>query len=144
MRVDISNRQEVLSIDREQIRKLGRFVLDKEGCDLDVSIAFVKTDEIARLNREYLKRDSITDVIAFPLWEKGDPDRLLGEVVICPEKALHEAQSLGISAEEELNRYLVHGLLHLLGYDDGDEENAAIMEERQEKLLARFRDGPWV
>jgi probable rRNA maturation factor len=125
-----------------QIRKLGRFVLDKEDCDLDVSIAFVESDEIARLNREYLQSDSITDVIAFPLWEKGDPDRLLGEVVICPEKAVHEAQSLGISPEEELNRYVVHGLLHLLGYDDRDEEKAAIMEERQEKLLARFHDRP--
>ena len=120
--VDVSNRSGV-EIDEAAAVALVRKVLAAEGlADGELGLAFVPPDEIRELKREHLGIDEVTDVLSFPI-DGRDPvpdgvPRALGDVVLCPE-----------FVGEEWRAPLVHGLLHLLGYDHGAE-----MEAREELL----------
>lgn len=107
----------------------------EKAAHLDLSVAVVTDAEIHLLNRNYLKHDYPTDVISFPLRTGGDPDALLGEVIVSADRARHEARARGLAFEDELCRYVVHGTLHLLGYDDREAERRSIMYARQEEIL---------
>jgi probable rRNA maturation factor len=120
--IEVSNRSGV-EIDEEAAVVLAREVLAAESVeDGELGLAFVPPDEIRELKREHLGVDEATDVLSFPLDGKDpvpeDVPRALGDVVLCP-------QVVG----EEWRAPLVHGLLHLLGYDHGSE-----MEAREEAL----------
>ncbi|MEW6267636.1 MAG: rRNA maturation RNase YbeY [Thermodesulfobacteriota bacterium] len=109
------------------------------GCpEAELSIVLTDDDGIARLNLEYLGRPGPTNVIAFPMREGpfGDLNPgLLGDVVISVETARRQAEAGRLSGQEMLDFYLIHGILHLLGYDHeaGDEE-AARMEAKTREL----------
>lgn len=119
-RVTLTNRQRLVPIRRREIEQAVRGVLRREGCARDVEIVFVDYDEIRSVNRRFLGRRGITDVIAFPLAESfdGPGGSILGEVVVCVEKAVAEAKRRRLPVEREVLLYAVHGVLHLLGYDD--------------------------
>ncbi len=85
------------------------------------------------LHRRFLGADSTTDVLSFPLEDPGD-GALEGEVVVNAQQAVRVAQSLGCEAQAELLLYVVHGVLHLCGYDDRSEQDAAAM--RSERFVA--------
>ncbi len=110
----------------------------ERAAHLDVSVAIVSDAEIHELNRRHLAHDWPTDVITFPLRDEGDPDALLGEVVVSADRARAEARARRIDPREELCRYVVHGCLHLLGYDDREPRAAARMRRRQEAILANL------
>jgi probable rRNA maturation factor len=102
----------------------------------------VEDDEMMHLNLEYLARDHPTNVLAFPMREGEDkhlhPD-LLGDVIISTETAEREAHYRGVTLREEMILLLVHGILHLLGYDhEGDPDEAAIMEAKEQEILSRL------
>jgi probable rRNA maturation factor len=111
------------------------------GCpDSELSILLLDDPQIAILNKEYLNREGPTNVIAFPMQEgpfaEVTPD-LLGDVVISLETAEKEGASAGISMEERMTELLVHGILHLCGYDhEVSEEEALRMEEKSREILA--------
>jgi probable rRNA maturation factor len=120
--IEVSNRSGV-EIDEQAAVALAREVLAAESVeDGELGLAFVPSDEIRALKREHLGVDEATDVLSFPLDRKdpvpADVPRALGDVVLCPEVV-----------GEEWRAPLVHGLLHLLGYDHGSE-----MEAREEAL----------
>ncbi len=139
--------------DLKRLERLARFVLEAEGAGAE-EVGVVLTDNagIQALNRAYLGRDEPTDVLAFGLTEgagnqptvvvgkKGRP--YLGDVVISLERAREQASDYGHSWEEECKTLLVHGLLHLLGYDDGTEAERRRMEARQNRLLDSFDHPP--
>ncbi|MBD3246558.1 MAG: rRNA maturation RNase YbeY [Candidatus Omnitrophica bacterium] len=107
------------------------------SADIDpeaVSFVFCGNERIRELNRRYLRTDSVTDVIAFPLAEKTEPG-YLGEVVVSVERAVEAAPSYRHGWEKELALYCIHGVLHLLGYDDRTAESRREMERRQEEIL---------
>lgn len=81
--------------------------------DCEVSVFLTGDDDIRELNRKYRKKDRATDVLSFPL----DDPYMLGDVVISVERAAAQAESFDVTVEEELGRLLVHGILHLVGYD---------------------------
>ncbi len=140
-RTFILDHQNDLEIKEERIRDLVHFVMDAEQCQQDTSIVFLKKAEMQDLNRQYLDEDRPTDVLSFPLQsdEKNeDMDNLLGEVMVCPAIARSHAAEHGNSQEHETFLYLIHGLLHLLGYDDKTEEEAQKMKTRQQELLDTF------
>ena len=122
--IELSNRSGA-PLDEGAVEALCRLVLGAEGVDSgDLGVALVGPDEIAALKREHLGIDEVTDVLSFPIDAKeslppGVP-RQLGDVVLCPEIVGDAWQAP-----------LVHGLLHLLGYDHGQE-----MERREANLLA--------
>jgi len=132
---------------------LAHDVLVAEGVigDAELSLSFVDEDTIAGLNRRYLHADGPTDVLAFPIDDLGrvtqglDGDTapppgplLLGDVVVCPAMAERQAPQLAGGYEDELALLVVHGVLHLLGYDHADAGEAEAMQRRERELLDRF------
>lgn len=117
---------------------LARAVLRAEGVRAAaVSVSFVGRRRIRSLHRRYLGRDRDTDVIAFAL--PGGPGPLVGDVYCAPEVAARAARRYGVPLRDELRRLVVHGVLHVLGYDhpDGDARLRSAMWARQEQLLRR-------
>jgi len=112
--------------------------MQAEGChpEAELSIAIGDDAWIQSLNRKYRKKDRATDVLAFPqdMGPEGTP--LLGDVAISAETAKRQAQELGHSFEHELALLLVHGILHLTGWDDKATEQRRQMIQRGEQLVA--------
>jgi probable rRNA maturation factor len=111
--------------------------------EAELSIVFVDDDEIAALNRQYLNREGPTNVIAFPMKEGAyseiSPD-LLGDVVISVDTAEREGKEAGMSLEMRLEDLLVHGILHLFGFDhETDPVDASKMEEKHQELIHLIR-----
>jgi probable rRNA maturation factor len=116
-----------------------RTVLGAEGLEEgEVSVALLADADIRALNRTHLSRDRVTDVIAFRLEVEGRP--VVGDVYLGWEQALRQAAAAGVAPEEELVRLVVHGTLHVLGWDHpaepGERESSA-MYRRQEELVAQ-------
>lgn len=109
------------------------------GVDHEVSVTAVEEGEMAELNQGYRGREGSTDVLSFALNEgEGGKvgDYWLGDIVVCPAVATRHAQEAGRPVAEEVRWVLIHGLLHLLGYDhEGDAEAARTMREKERWLL---------
>lgn len=107
----------------------------------EISLTFVGEDKIRSLNREYLGRSGVTDVICFNLSEQDRIDSegpLLGDIYICLTRAREQAEELGLPLEEELIRLAAHGVLHLLGYDHENEKDARRMFKLQEEAVGKY------
>lgn len=113
--------------------------LDEERCE--ISVTFVGLDEIHELNREYRGVDRPTDVLSFPQFEDLEEEApevgeiCLGDVVICKDKAEEQAAEFGHSFERELVYLFTHSVLHLLGYDHMEDDEKAVMREREEEIM---------
>ena len=129
-----------LAADRSaRFKDLVRFVFAVESVEkYRLSLAFVDNTAIHELNRRFLKHDYPTDVLTFPLGR--GKQGLEGEIVISGEYALAECQEYNHPPHWEASLYVIHGILHLVGYDDSDEASARKMEQRQESLLKQFVD----
>lgn len=127
----------------EKMQKAGDFLMGEEGIDTDraeISLTLVEPEEIKSLNAEYRNVDSVTDVLSFPQFEDkeqmpSEGELCLGDVVICVERAQQQAEEYGHSFEREMVYLLVHSLLHLLGYDHMDDDEKAIMREKEEHVM---------
>ncbi|HAO19968.1 MAG TPA: rRNA maturation RNase YbeY [Desulfobacteraceae bacterium] len=140
MSVLITNRQNSQKIVPEKVKKAAKAALNALECpDGELSLLIVDDAEIAVFNRDYLRREGPTNVIAFPMREGefGNINPLLlGDVLISSETAQREAEFMGIGTEERFMQLLIHGILHLFGYDhENDEEEAVRMETKSEELL---------
>jgi len=125
----LTNEQKKVPIPAAKVRRLAAQILGKKN----LSVAFVTNAAIRKINRKFLRHDFATDVISFPL----DSD-LVGELVISAEYAVAEAAKREIPVEEELLRYVAHGILHLLGYDDHRPADRKRMWARQERELRKI------
>jgi probable rRNA maturation factor len=100
----------------------------------ELSLVFVTGQSIRKINREHLGHDYVTDIVTFDLHTKGA--RLFeGELVICPAEAVRNARVFGEPVEREILRYVAHGILHLIGYDDATRQQRAVMRKEEDKLL---------
>jgi probable rRNA maturation factor len=105
-------------------------------CELSVSL--VGDAQIRRLNRQWRKKDKPTDVLSFPAGDwPGPGPRPLGDIIISLATTRRQARAFGNSVEDELSRYLAHGLLHLLGHDHLRKADAVKMARAEAKLLGR-------
>ncbi|HQQ40853.1 MAG TPA: rRNA maturation RNase YbeY [Clostridia bacterium] len=123
----------------ELIRSAVSASLANGGVRGDVCVLITDAEEIQSLNRTYRKIDRVTDVLTFPAWE-GEailcpPDEYLGDIAICYERAVEQAEEYNHSLERELAFLAVHGSLHLMGYDHMTSEDEAAMFEKQEEVL---------
>ncbi|MTI95655.1 MAG: rRNA maturation RNase YbeY [Firmicutes bacterium] len=110
---------------------------DPELCGTStVNVIITSADFIRSLNRDYRQKDSVTDVLSFPLEEAG----MLGEVYICWQRTTEQAAEYGYSLKRELSWLVIHGLLHLIGYKHGNEPNRQ-MRVREEELLTKMDAG---
>lgn len=134
--------------DPERLSELVLSTIRQEGFDKPATVGLLITsdDSVRRLNLQYRGQDSLTDVLAFSAGEGSDgfvsPPSMpyhLGDVVVSYPRAVAQAAEYGRPVEEELNRLVVHGVLHLLGYDDSTQEHREAMWRRQEALVRAFR-----
>jgi probable rRNA maturation factor len=140
MNIYVDNRQKRHPIDPEKIATKAETLLNKLGSlDGELSIVIVDDEEMATLNRTYLDRSGPTNVIAFAMREglfaEVNPN-LLGDVVISVETARQEARQSGISDELRFAQLLVHGILHLFGFDhERNSEEAEEMQAKEQELM---------
>lgn len=153
--IHVANEQERSPVNDELVALIHKAVaatLQSEGVEDEVEVSIVLVDDpyIQELNAEYRGKDCPTDVLSFAM-EEGEaeidydgeaPDfRLLGDIVISLETAERQAQEYGHSYEREITFLTVHGMLHLLGYDHGsdeDDDGLAIMQSKQEAVLGQM------
>ncbi len=130
----------------EKMYEAAELCLSKKGVDSErvtVSVTFVSSGEIKELNALYRNIDKITDVLSFPQYESPAemPEQggiLLGDVVICTEQALLQADDFGHSPERELVYLFVHSILHLLGYDHENPEEQKEMRQFEESVMTQL------
>jgi len=108
--------------------RLIKSILKKEKAEGKVNLVLVGDQEIHRLNKKFRKKDKPTDVLAFPMGEEG----ILGDIAISTETTKRNATRYGVSYRQELKRLVIHGVLHLVGYDHGRKMRDA--EEIYQKL----------
>jgi len=137
--LSISNRQK-RKVDFTLLRKAASLTLKLEFVGRkQAGIVLVDSEEIRRLNKEFLGRDRATDVLAFPLGgEFISTKDMVGEVVISVEDAARQAEDLEHKLNEELALLVIHGLLHLAGYRDNDQEKRKQMRRKEEEILHKL------
>ncbi|MBW6511759.1 MAG: rRNA maturation RNase YbeY [Desulfuromonadaceae bacterium] len=139
--IHLENRQKKHKIPTLLLKRAARKILNALACpDAELSIIIVSDDAIHALNKAYLQRDRPTNVISFPMQEGdgvGVHPTLLGDVAISVDTATRDALEAGIDPLRELIFLLLHGILHLLGYDHerGDECEARIMEAKEQEIF---------
>ena len=145
MDVFLANEQD-LAVDQERLSAIASHTLGCEDVDdsAELSVLFVSAAHMRRLNAHFAGNDYATDVLAFPMMDDDDDEEeeagpLLGDVVVCPQVALRNAERVGHSLDDELAVLVVHGTLHLLGYDHQKAKDKEAMERRQNEILASFR-----
>lgn len=142
MQISVVSHREPELLDLTAFERLSAFVLEREDAPeaVELSIAVVEIAEMTSLNTSYRGKEGPTDVLSFscddPCMVAGpDEPVAIGDVVIAPEVAEAQAAEFGHTVEEELNLLLVHGVLHLLGYDHETDADAAVMQARERALL---------
>ncbi|NOR49560.1 MAG: rRNA maturation RNase YbeY [Desulfuromonadales bacterium] len=146
MKIEIENRQTKQKIRKILLRKVARKILSASACpDAQLSILIVDDAQIQEVNRDYLGKDRPTNVISFAMQEGeggGIQPDLLGDVVISAETAARDASEAQTTFDSELYFLLLHGILHLLGYDHerGTQAEAKHMEAREQKVFSQIRE----
>ena len=127
-----------MRVPRKRIAKLVDFVAAQEGQRVALAdIAVVSSAEIAGHNRRFLRHGGATDVISFDLSDNLATG-ITCQIIVCADLAVRVGPAHGHSPTQELLLYIIHGLLHVMGYDDTDIRAGAKMHGRQDELLASF------
>ena len=136
-----------LPLDEAELSRICDTVLAAEGVERPcfVSLSVVDDDEMRTTNLEWRGIDATTDVISLECERPDDPDLgegepcELGDILLAPDYIAAQAKRLGTTAADECRLLLVHGLLHLLGYDHLVDEEAEVMEAREDELVAQIK-----
>lgn len=140
--IDIQNAtDEPLAMNEDQITRLASLALRDHKKEAELTVRFVTSEEITHLNHTYRKKDKPTNVLSFPSdlppeFQLECP--LLGDVIICPQVLLAECEELNKTLDAHWSLILIHGILHLLGYDHIKDDDAAVMQAIEIKLLAEL------
>jgi len=146
MAIEINN-ESAVAVDEASIQRLVAFVLDELHVhpDAEVAVVFVDEGAMEQLHVQWMDEPGPTDVLSFPMdelrpgtEEEPTPPGLLGDIVVCPQVAMAQAEQAGHSALEEIQLLTVHGLLHLLGFDHAEPEEEREMFGLQRDLLIGF------
>ena len=146
-----SDNQDALEVDQEKIRRTVEYVLGQirrnessaGTASATVSLAIVDDEAISKIKEQYFGVAEITDVISFDLRDntKGEQEFPDCEIVVNAQCAVREAGRRGGDPQAELNLYVVHGLLHQLGYDDQTQRQSDIMHKKEDQLLEELGFG---
>jgi len=146
IRLSAANISKCYFLNKKKLSRIVKFILRYTGIkDANLSVVFVSQKEIRRLNYLYRKRKSPTDVLSFSMREGKRLKRdslVLGDVIISPDCARSQAKRFNSTFKKEIYLYVVHGILHLLGYDDEKASSRKIMRKKEREILkALFRSG---
>ncbi|MFA4984349.1 MAG: rRNA maturation RNase YbeY [Candidatus Omnitrophota bacterium] len=138
MEISVRNFQKRVPIEQSFVKRLVRRVLslEKAASQGEITVCFVNSRAMREVNLNYLGRNLSTDVIAFDLSEQS-PRLLIGDILISSDAAFSNARLFKTTPRYELFLYLVHGLLHLLGYNDQTRAGRLLMQKKQEGLLSQ-------
>lgn len=136
MKITIKNLQNKLPVRPTKIKNLIRRVIRGEGINKSgwINICFVNNSRIRKFNAKFLKSQSATDVLAFNL---GDKKILLADIMISTDIAITQARSFKTTADYELQLYVVHGILHILGYNDHSKTQIKLMRKKESEYVNR-------
>ena len=146
MSIEINNESGV-QVDEGALQRLATFALDHLHVHRDAELAILLVDEAAmeQLHVQWMDEPGPTDVLSFPMDElrpgsedEITPPGLLGDLVICPQVAIAQAQDAGHPAADEMNLLTAHGILHLLGYDHAEPDEEREMFDIQREILVGF------
>ncbi|CDZ80608.1 Endoribonuclease YbeY [Candidatus Rubidus massiliensis] len=141
MKIHIENNQIDLSFDKKNIIKIVKTFLAFYKIKADeAAIYFVTEEEICKLHEDFFSDPSPTDCISFPLDSEDEPYRILGEIFVCPQTAVQYAKNNHTNSLEELYLYVVHGLLHLIGFDDIEESDRLIMRAKEKEFMGYLKN----
>jgi probable rRNA maturation factor len=139
MKVRLSQQPQTEKVRRSLVTSVLKKVFEIDRREGEISVLLADDEAVRKLNLEYRGIDGPTDVLSFALYEGDIPDpqpQIWGDIVISVETAARQAESVGSSLESEIGRLLIHGALHLFGYDhEGPESGAREMQKMEEKVL---------
>jgi len=143
MPVLIKNRQRKQKLDTRNIRKFTQDVLDLLGCgEKELSLVLASDRQITEINRDYLGRNKPTNVISFAMTEGefGDLDSgLLGDVIVSIDTAFRHASESGAEPLDETHYLIIHGILHLIGYDHETGEDGKRMRKKEAEVFSALK-----
>ena len=133
----IRNRQRTRTLNVPLLRRITRYVLEKEMnvAEYELGVHLVSADEMARLNEQFLQHEGSTDVITFSYSEGAELERFHGEIFVSIADAVEQACEFCTTWQSEVARYVIHGLLHLRGYDDLKPAKRRTMKREENRLL---------
>lgn len=141
IQIEFRNEQQRLPVDEARLRQAVELALGRGKIEAaEISLAVVDDPAIHALNRRYLNHDEPTDVLSFVL--EAGAGRLEGEIIVSADTAAASAPRFGWTAADELLLYVIHGALHLVGYDDLDAEARLEMRRQERACLAHFGLSP--
>ena len=138
MKLNIINLQKLHFIDKNRVKKLISSILKVEKKNAELNLVFTDNKKIKKINKTFLGHNFVTDVISFAYNNASLENNISGEIIISVEMAVKLAQKLKCTIEGEIALYLVHGLLHLLGYNDKLKKDARKMHQREKELLSMY------
>lgn len=146
--IEIFYKGQRYAINNKKISYISQKILRQLGYDcFDLSVGFVNIKRIRQLNKDFRDIDEPTDILAFPFRELDDPagnhSGLLGEVVICLAVARRNAVGIGQGLDREVCFLLVHGILHLVGFDHQTTVEANHMFRKQRRIMASIDENYW-
>lgn len=134
--IRVFNHQRDRRIVGTRLRQLVQAVLDEAGQGGELAVHLVSARRSAEFNQRYLNHDGPTDIITFD--HGSTRSQLQGELFICVAEAVRQAVEFGTTWEEEIRRYVIHGLLHLRGFDDRTPEDRRRMKREENRLVRRL------
>jgi rRNA maturation RNase YbeY len=129
-------------VSQDELSTLVSFIQSEEKCSFEsIEYVFVSEEKIVEINRDYLKKDYVTDIITFRVDDIDDEkpySGIEGSICICLARVYEQAEEFKASEKQELMRVCVHGLLHLSGYEDADEKEKKLMREKEDYYLKKM------
>ncbi len=121
----------------DETKRIVEYVLSREERQAEVKIVFIDDPTIHSLNKKFLMHDTVTDVLSFQLEEEGGV--IEGEVYVCIDQAVRQAREYGVTVRNEIARLVIHGMLHLIGYDDTTQEEKSAMKKKEDTYLRQLQ-----
>ncbi|MBN1913527.1 MAG: rRNA maturation RNase YbeY [Candidatus Omnitrophica bacterium] len=141
MKVVIQNLRKKIPLSRQKIKRAVLEALASEGVEKtgQINVCFLSDKAIRKLNKRFFKLDTPTDVIAFDISAGGLSKELSADIAISVDTAISNSRIYKTSLSYEISLYIIHGVLHILGYDDKREKSRRLMQRKAEDLLDRLK-----
>lgn len=140
LKINIHNIHPIFTINKPQVKRIAKLIAQVENrTDIELNVVFVEHEYIINLNRDFLDTDSTTDVISFPL-NDADQKSIFGEIYINLDQVAEQAVDYNVTFFNEMNRIIIHGILHLFGYDDISNEKKQRMKQKEDFYLKKLEE----
>ncbi len=139
LKIEFSNHTRKFKVNNRKLFRIIREIAELSGINHGIlSLSFVGEKMIRKINKNFRGKDSPTNVISFPFMDVAGEERLLGDIIICPEVAKKQAKKQGNEFNDYVAFLIIHGFLHLLGYDHIKENERLIMEHKEEEIFKKL------